>query len=41
MKHVYARRGKKDFEKGELAKRNMDCVRVAELAGEGLEEFVK
>ena len=41
MKHVYARRGKKDFEKGELAKGNMACVRVAKLAGEGSEELVK
>ena len=34
-KHVYARRGSKFFERGELAKGNTECVRGAELLGVG------
>ena len=34
-KHVYARRGSKVFERGELAKGNTECVRGAELSGVG------
>ena len=34
-KHVYAKRGKMVWERGELAKGNKESVKVAELSGVG------